>query len=150
MIPRINEHAGKVVEVHGDKHPEIHIIAETWRALSESLAMHTQKEELMLFPYIKRLVRAHREGSSVQKPVFDSAESLIRTMEDEHDSAGATLGKIEELSNGFTPPEDACNTFKTLYGYFREFNLRTKKHVHLENNILFPKTIRLEKEMMRR
>ena len=147
MLPQITEFAEKVAEVHGENHPETRTIAETWRELAGSLAMHTQKEELLLFPYIKQLVQVRKEGGTVRKPVFDSAETLIRTMVEEHDAAGGGLGEIERLSGGFMPPEDACNTFKTLYAWLRDFDEQTKKHVHLENNILYPKALRLEKEI---
>lgn len=107
-----------------------------------------QKEELLLFPYIKRLVHSQAEDDIPPIPPFGSARQLIEAMEAEHDETGDALHKIATLSNSYTPPEDACPTFQTLYALLKEFDATTKKHIHLENNVLFPKTIELE-EMLR-
>jgi regulator of cell morphogenesis and NO signaling len=140
MLPRVMDFANKVAEVHGNKHPETHLIAQKWHALGEEMTTHMQKEEKVLFPYIKRLVR----GNNEIQPPFGSARQLIEEMEAEHESVGDCLAEIETLSQGFTPPQDACNTYRALYAYLKEFSQTTKKHVHLENNILFPKLACLE------
>lgn len=108
-----------------------------------------QKEELLLFPYIKRLVQGQKEGHPPAVPPFGSVRELIQKMEDEHEATGNHLAQIETLSNGFSPPQDACNTYRALYAYLAEFDASTKKHVHLENSILFPKTIDLEEQLRR-
>ena len=141
MLPSVMDFANKVAEVHGDKHPETLLIAQRWRELGEEMTAHLQKEEKVLFPYIKRLVQGKKNG----QPPFGSVRQIIQKMEAEHESVGECLAEIESLSQGFTPPQDACNTYRALYGYLAEFNENTKKHVHLENNILFPKAIHLEK-----
>lgn len=148
MIPRIAAMVEAVVAVHVEQHPELHAINANWQAVSGELVMHMQKEELMLFPYIKRLVRSEQEGTQIQPPKFGSAADLIQKMEDEHQSTGDQLRALEELSNGFTPPADACNTFEMLYFFLKEFQEKTIEHVHLENNILFPKAIALEAQLM--
>ena len=144
MIPRLSAMAKTVVEVHGEGHPELYTIGAIWQTISGELVMHMQKEELMLFPYIRRLVRSTQEGMLIQPPTFGSAAELIHLMEEEHQSAGDQLATLAELSSGFTPPVDACNTYQIFYTYLAEFQAMTKAHVHLENNILFPKTIALE------
>jgi regulator of cell morphogenesis and NO signaling len=141
MLPRVMEFANKVVEAHGDRHPETLLIAQKWRDLVADMTAHLQKEERVLFPYIKSLVQGKRDG----RLPLGSALQIIQVMEAEHESVGKCLAEIESLSQGFTPPQDACNTYRALYGYLAEFDQATKKHVHLENNILFPKAIRLEK-----
>lgn len=146
MTPVLREYAQTVKQVHGEQHPETITIAELFEKLSGELAMHTQKEELLLFPYIRRLLRAQAEGSRPVAPPFGSARELIAAMDAEHDETGDLLGRIEALSDRYTPPEDACNTYRVLYANLAAFDADTKKHIHLENNILFPKTVRLEEE----
>jgi regulator of cell morphogenesis and NO signaling len=147
MLPRITEYAATVVEVHGDAHPETRAIAAIWPQVKGELAMHMQKEELLLFPYIKRLVRHEAEGTVPPAPPFGSAEELVQQMEAEHDETGDALAEIEQLSDGYTIPDDACNTYRALYSFLKELDEATKKHVHLENNILFPKAIEMERSL---
>ncbi|MBP9501210.1 MAG: iron-sulfur cluster repair di-iron protein [Candidatus Promineofilum sp.] len=148
MLPRITEYVETVANVHGDTHPETRTIAALWPELKGELAMHMQKEELLLFPYVKRLVRSEAEGTSPAKPPFGSAKDLIEKMEAEHDDTGGVLLEMERVSDGYAPPEDACPTYRTLYAYLKEFDAATKKHVHMENNILFPRTIQLEQTLL--
>lgn len=143
-IPKITMMAEAVVAVHGAAHHELHAIDPHWRAISGELVMHMQKEELMLFSYIRRLVRSKQERTLVAPPRFGSVAALIQKMEDEHESTGDGLGAIEELSHGFTPPADAYKTFEMLCFFLEEFQEKTIDHVHLENNILFLKAIALE------
>lgn len=144
MLPQLSDYIETVVNVHGETHPETRTIAALWPAVRGELAQHMQKEELLLFPYIKRLVRSQTEGSVPPVPPFASARELVETMEAEHDETGDALHEIAVLSNNYTPPEDACPTFQTLYALLKEFDAATKKHIHLENNILFPQAIELE------
>lgn len=148
MIPKIAAMVEAVVAVHAEEHPELHAIEANWRAVSGELVMHMQKEELMLFPYIRRLVYSEQEDTQPPQPKFGSAADLIQKMEDEHQSTGDQLEALETLSNGFTPPPDACNTFEMLYFCLKEFQAKTIEHVHLENNILFPKAIALEAQLV--
>ena len=148
MLPQLSETIETVASAHGESHPETRIIAALWPEVRGELAQHMQKEELLLFPYIKRLVRAQAEDVMPTVPPFGSARVLIEAMEAEHDETGDALHQIDALSNNYTPPEDACPTFQTLYALLKEFDAATKKHIHLENNILFPQTIELE-EMIR-
>jgi regulator of cell morphogenesis and NO signaling len=148
MIPVISLHADKVASVHGNNHPETLRIADLFLAVREELEMHMMKEERILFPYIKELHAAKENNIKLTPPPFGSIQNPIRMMEYEHTSAGDTLYQIRDLSNNYSHPEDACNTFKALYSELKEFEADLHKHIHLENNILFPKSIKLETELM--
>jgi regulator of cell morphogenesis and NO signaling len=147
MIPVISLHADKVASVHGKNHPETIRIADLFLAVREELQNHMMKEERMLFPYIKLLYSAKKNNQQAIPPPFGTIRNPIRMMEAEHESAGDAIRKIKELSNKFSAPADACNTFKALYSELKEFEEDLHKHIHLENNILFPKSIEIEKEM---
>jgi len=144
MIPVISLHADKVASVHGKNHPETLRIADLFLAVREELEMHMMKEERILFPQIKQMVLTEKENSKYFDPPFGPIQNPIRMMEYEHTSAGDALNQIRELSNNYSHPEDACNTFKALYSELKEFEEDLHKHIHLENNILFPKSIELE------
>jgi len=147
-LPEIESLAAKVAEAHGEAHPETREIADLWPTLYNEMSDHTQKEELLLFPYIKELVQARDAGDTVAAPKFGSAQALVEEMEAEHDGTGGHLARIEALSNGHTPPSDACESFRALYQQIRAFDADTKKHIHLENNLLFPKTLQLERQLL--
>lgn len=144
MIPIISLHADKVASVHGKNHPETLRIADLFLAVREELEMHMMKEERILFPQIKQIVLTQKENSQYFPPAFGTIQNPIRMMEFEHTSAGDAMNQIRELSKNYSPPEDSCNTFKALYSELKEFEEDLHKHIHLENNILFPKSIELE------
>jgi len=108
---------------------------------------HMVKEEQILFPYIKLLVKAAKTGEK-PSPAFGSVENPVHMMEEEHDAAGAIMKQIRELSSDYQPPEGACNTYRVLYAMLEEFEENLHAHVHLENNILFPKAIAKEEEVV--
>ncbi|MFP5471300.1 MAG: iron-sulfur cluster repair di-iron protein [Bacteroidia bacterium] len=147
-LPMLYEFSTKVARVHGDRHPEVMDIADYFDAVAEELKMHMHKEEMILFPYIKQLVAAKKNNTSVQAPAFGTIENPIKMMESEHISAGGNMSEINRLSNGFTPPEGACSSYRVLFAKLEEFEKDLHQHIHLENNILFPKAIQLEKELM--
>lgn len=144
MLAQIGNYANTVAHAHGPAHPETVTIAALWQQLQATLTAHLQDEEQLLFPYIKQLAQRRAEGGSLTPPAFGSAQALITKMGVEHEEAGDVLGELERLSHGYTVPADGCNTYRALYGFMSEFEVTTKKHIHLENNILFPKTIALE------
>ena len=146
-LPQLLEYGRKVARVHGHAYPETIEIADKLELLSEELFAHLRKEELILFPYVKELWKAKEAGGTVAAPPFQSARNPIRVMETEHEFAGTTMAEIRELSNGFTPPEGACNTYRVLYALLAEFEEDLHQHVHLENNILFPQAVELEQEV---
>lgn len=143
-IPLITQYAEKVAKVHGGHNPENIEIRDLFRAVAEELTMHMHKEEYILFPFIKKMAEAKREGMPMPRPPFGTVQNPIRMMEHEHENAGDILKKIAELSNGYQPPLHACNTYRVLYAKLQEFENDLHQHVHLENNILFPKAIQME------
>jgi regulator of cell morphogenesis and NO signaling len=102
------------------------------------------KEEMVLFPYIERLERETGAGKPAPVAPFGSINNPIRMMELEHETAGSALEQIRTLTSAYTPPEEACFSYKTLYSALKEFEADLHEHVHLENNILFPRAIALE------
>jgi regulator of cell morphogenesis and NO signaling len=140
------QYAAKVAKVHGHHYTEVVEINKLFIEVAQELAAHMKKEELILFPFIKQLVKADKEGLKVNQPHFGTVNNPIAMMEEEHENAGDIFKDIKKLSNNFTPPEGACNTFKALYAKLDEFEQDLHQHIHLENNILFPKAILLEKK----
>jgi regulator of cell morphogenesis and NO signaling len=140
-------YAEKVAKVHGHHYKEVVEIDRLFQLASKELAAHMKKEELILFPFIKQLSKAEKEGTTPPVPHFGDIENPIHMMEDEHEEVGAIFKEIAELSNNYTPPEGACNTFKALYDKLNEFEQDLHKHIHLENNILHPKAIEMAKKL---
>ncbi len=140
----IDAYATKVAKVHGEHHPAVIKIKELFELVAHDLSSHMKKEELLLFPYIKRLVAANRENIKIDKAQFGSVNNPINMMEEEHEIVGNLLKEIAVLSNNYNPPAWACNTFKALYAKLDEFEQDLHIHIHLENNILFPKAIAME------
>ncbi len=144
----ITEFAEKVARVHGNHSPETKDIAKLWKEVVEELTIHMKKEELVLFPYIKNMERySIAELKKFHSSHFGTVKNPIRMMEQEHDSAGSLMKSIQALSNNFTPPDYACNTYRVLYAKLKEFQNDLFQHIHLENNILFPKAILLEESL---
>lgn len=146
-IPMILEYAKKVAKVHGAHYTEVIEIYALFKEVSLELRTHMRKEEAILFPWVKLLLKAEGEDNELPTPIFGTVHNPVRTMMMEHDSAGDVFKKIAELSNNYTPPEGACNTFKALYSKLQEFEEDLHLHIHLENNILFPKAVLLEKSV---
>lgn len=143
-LPRLQQLLNKVVSVHGKNHPELGQIQQIFQGMSAELGSHLMKEENILFPYIVALENAVNNGSLKPRPAFGTVSNPVHMMELEHDSAGAALKCISELSANYTPPEDGCFSYKTLYSALHEFEGDLHQHVHLENNILFPRAIAME------
>lgn len=143
-IPLLIQYANKVAKVHGHHYTEVVEINNLFTEVANELAAHMKKEELILFPFIKQLVKAKKEGATAPKPHFGTVKNPIQMMENEHENAGNIFKEIARLTNNYNPPEGACNTFKALYAKLDEFEQDLHQHIHLENNILFPKAIRLE------
>jgi regulator of cell morphogenesis and NO signaling len=145
-IPRLKHLMVKVVAVHGDGHPELVGVQRTFAALADELTAHMMKEEVVLFPYIERLEMATSAGLPVPQAPFGSISNPVRMMEMEHASAGGALEEMRTLTSTYTPPESACFSYKTLYSALKEFEADLHQHIHLENNVLFPRAIALEGE----
>ncbi len=147
-IPQILPLAQKVADVHGEHHPEVIQINELFNDLADELLSHMQKEEQILFPYIKKLVVDESAGKCSDPSCFGTVLGPISVMEQEHENAGVILKQLYHLSDGYIPPEDACNTFRVLFGKLQEFENDLHRHIHLENNILFPKAIEMEQTIL--
>tara|TARA_R110002124_G_scaffold89692_1_gene229310 strand:+ start:38439 stop:39134 length:696 start_codon:yes stop_codon:yes gene_type:complete len=139
MLPELNFYAEKVARVHGESHPELLDILEKVKLLSYELVDHLEKEETDLFPQIKGLVQQQKAGVVKQ--------TLLEILESEHEKAGELMAEIESLTNNFTPPESACASYRVLFQNLEGFQKDLHKHVHLENNILFPKALELEQRL---
>lgn len=146
-LPVIKSHLGKVVNAHGKAHPEMKQIAEFFEEVADEMTLHMQKEEMMLFPYIRDMVHAKMEPEAAAPPAFKTVRNPISVMEFEHERAGKMLESIRTLSGGYQAPADACTTFRLCLAELDEFERDLHKHVHLENNILFPKAVNLEEEL---
>ncbi len=137
--PRLLALLQKVQETHGASHRELQPIEEAFDALARELEVHMFKEEKILFPYVQRL-----EAGSATRPPFGTVANPIRMMVAEHDSAGELLKRIRSASGNFVTPHDVCPTYEVLYRGLEEFERDLHRHVHLENNILFPRAVKLE------
>lgn len=143
-VARLRPLAAKVATRHGENHPELILIRETFDELADDLLPHMQKEEMVLFPYIERLAAAADIGQAAPVPPFGTVRNPIRMMMFEHDRAGDLLKSLRQLSNDFTAPGDSCPSYKGLYAGLEDLERDLHRHVHLENNILFPKAAELE------
>lgn len=145
--PDLRMYADKVAKVHGGSHPELERINQLTQAVCDELETHLIKEENVLFPFIKEMVKAKSNGMGLTNAGLDSVQAPIKMMEIEHETAGNWLEEIKELSNNYTLPSDACASYTVLYKTLEEFTDDLHTHIHLENNILFPKALQLEKEL---
>jgi regulator of cell morphogenesis and NO signaling len=143
-VPRLDALAAKVVSVHGKNHPELLETQKVFRGLGAEMFAHMMKEENILFPYIARMEQAIQSGRPAARPPFGSVGNPIHMMMMEHDSAGDALRQLRQLTSDYTPPADGCISYKTLYTAIDDFEKDLHQHIHLENNILFPRAIAME------
>lgn len=137
----------KIVRVHGDRHPELHEVLDLFTASVEDLLEHMDKEEGILFPHIRNMVDAKSKGSSVSAP-FGTVQNPIKVMMAEHDNEGERFRKIADLTDNYTVPADGCTTYRVTFSMLSEYEDDLHLHIHLENNILFPKSIELEEQFV--
>ena len=135
----------KVCSVHGKNHPELLQVRDSFQGLVQELTMHMMKEERVLFPHIVRMEESVIQKEPVLPPPFGSVQNPVTMMMHEHDSAGEALRSMRKGSADYTPPGDACISFQTLYKALADFEADLHQHIHLENNILFPRAIAMEK-----
>jgi regulator of cell morphogenesis and NO signaling len=138
-LPRLQEMLRKVARVHGDRYPWMRQVVEVFEPFSAEMLQHMAKEEEVLFPLIRRLEAGESAASGPGK-----VRSSIQVMEHEHDSAGAALARMRELTGDYEPPMDACNTFRASLDGLAELERDTHQHVHKENNVLFPRALERE------
>jgi regulator of cell morphogenesis and NO signaling len=148
-IAEIKPYLAKIVQVHGKQHPELVEIQELFLASAGELAQHMKKEELILFPYIAKMVQAKLSGQTLTPPNFQTVENPIAMMHHEHNAEGERFRRIAELTNKYSPPADACNTYRVTFALLQEFEADLHKHIHLENNVLFPEALALQDEVMK-
>ncbi len=141
-MPQILSYLQKVASKHGERHPEMLKVLELFAAVSEEMEQHMQKEEQILFPRIVEMEKWVAEGNEIRIN-HNYLQAPIHMMEAEHDHAGTMLAEINKLTNNYNPPADACTTFKLSFAALQAFEMDLHQHVHLENNILFPKALQL-------
>lgn len=149
-IARLGKLLDKVVAVHGENHPELRQVQNVFYALSQDLMPHLMKEEQVLFPFIDRLEKAVASQMPVPMSCFGTVANPIRMMEFEHDQAGDLLKEMRRVTSDFTVPEDGCFSYQALYNGLKGFEADLHQHIHLENNILFPKAKQLEDQVFGR
>jgi regulator of cell morphogenesis and NO signaling len=142
-MPTIRRYLARLVEVHGARHPELARVAAYFDMVVGDLAQHLLKEEQVLFPYVRELAMTAAGGRHVPSP-FGTVENPIRMMEREHREVADELRTIRELTHGYVAPDDGCATYAACMEELQRFELDLHRHVHLENNVLFPKAIALE------
>jgi regulator of cell morphogenesis and NO signaling len=142
-LPRLEFLTDKVARAHGERHPELHQVRDIFAEFKAELDSHMVKEEHILFPMCRKL------DTATEMPSFHcgSIANPIRVMESEHDSAGDALAALRELTHDFTPPADACNTYRVMLDSLRMLEADMHQHVHKENNILFPRAVATEAEL---
>ena len=143
-IPRILALLEKVCAAHGGNHPELFDVRETFHALAQELGPHLMKEETILFPYVHKLEAAASGHGAAGRAPFGSVRNPISMMEHEHDNAGNALRDLRERSGGYAAPPDACASYAALYQALAAFEKDLHQHIHLENNILFPRAVAIE------
>ena len=146
-LPELTGYATKVASVHGQQHPELYKIKTLVDEINAELSAHMIKEEKILFPYIKALVSAQSNEQVPQAAHFGTVKNPINMMEMEHELVGKNKEEIRVLSNNYTVPEDGCASYSLLFNMLDEFENDLHLHIHLENNILFPKALDLEKKL---
>lgn len=147
-IPSLIAHTRKVSYVHGERHPEIKKVADIFSIVADEMMSHMHKEERILFPYIVALFNSSKDKTSIPHAPFGSVRNPIAMMEQEHESAGSLMHEIRELTKNYIAPDDACTTYCVTLQGLEEFEHDLHQHVHLENNILFPKAAKLEQELI--
>lgn len=140
LLPQITAYTQKISVVHGDNHPELQEIEQLFAQINTELIQHLQKEEEVLFPAIKMQFKLDNAEAKA------SIQSEIARMTKEHEFAGGAMDKINVLSKGYQLPADGCNTYKVAYKLLEEFEDDLHVHVHLENNILYPKALALTQQ----
>ena len=146
-MPLILSYLEKVRVKHGSQHAELQKISALFLDFSYEMTRHMNNEETILFPRIKQLEQYGFGTVLYDINYFENLIILITGMEDEHEDAGNIMAEIRKLTNNYMPPADACTTFKLLYASLQAFEIDLHHHVHLENSILFPKALDLEKEL---
>lgn len=142
-LPSLAAHTQKLAAVHGSRHPELHDVARLTQDVASEMSVHMAKEEQVLFPYIAAAAQAARDRMPAPRAPFGPIDNPIRMMEQDHDATGAAMARIRELTKNYLVPEDGCATYRLCLQELEAFEQDLHAHVHLENNILFPKARKL-------
>jgi regulator of cell morphogenesis and NO signaling len=148
-MERLQSLTDKVLSAHGGNHPELKHLSELWLQLCADLKPHMFKEEQILFPYILAMAEAAGRNQAGPFAPFGTVNNPIRMMMREHDAAGQLLRELRALTSDYSVPPDACISYQTLYQALENFEQDLHQHIHLENNILFPKALELENALNR-
>lgn len=143
-IPVLLKYVEKLCAVHGGRHPELNLVEMEMKGCADAMAAHMRKEEVVLFPFIRRMERAIAMGEALPEIPFGTVGNPIGMMEQEHSAEGERLQRIAKLTNGHENPPDGCATYAAAMSLLKEFESDLHLHVHLENNILFPKAMAME------
>jgi regulator of cell morphogenesis and NO signaling len=146
-IPFLQQKLQKLCDVHGENHRELHEIKVLFNGAAENLSAHMKKEELILFPYIHRMVEFNKEGLP-ENAEFGDLKKIIDEMNEEHQTEGERFEKISSLTSSYSCPPDGCGTYQVTFKTLGEFENDLHRHIHLENNILFKKAIILENKLL--
>lgn len=137
-IPDLLQYTEKIARVHREHHPELSEVAGLFRKVSDELLPHMKKEEEILFPAIKRM--------SSEVDAKATVRTELKTLTEEHEAAGSAMDRINEITGNYKVPEDACNTYRITLDLLEKFEDDLHTHVHLENNILFPKSLKISNQ----
>ena len=143
ILPYLN----KIVSVHGSRHPELYDVQKQFKESVGELTSHMKKEEMILFPFVRKMMQTN-PSTTPAVAGFGTVQNPIAVMMQEHEVEGDRFRKIAELTNNYTPPVDACNTYIVTFALLKEFEEELHLHIHLENNILFPKAVELEESLV--
>lgn len=143
--PRLQQLFAKVVAKHGETHRELPEAQRVFESLISELAVHMMKEEHILFPYVVLMEEAVLQGEPVPPAMFGTVRNPVQMMMNEHDNAGELLREIRSYTAELTAPEDACTSFRALYQGLAAFEADLHQHIHLENNVLFPRALEIER-----
>jgi regulator of cell morphogenesis and NO signaling len=145
-LPRLSDLAERVMTVHGDRHPELADVRDTFEVLRADLEPHLDREEQILFPLVREIDAALHSDNAANGEL----ENAVSVLEDDHEQVGDLLARLRELTNSFTTPADGCASYRSLYDGLHRLADDTHLHVHKENNILFPAAIDRERELRER
>lgn len=148
QIPLLKAYLEKISNVHGSRHPELLEIKALFDECAIELTSHMKKEEMVLFPFVRKMVSAKQSADANLSVPFGTVQNPISMMMHEHDAEGERFRKIAQLSNQYALPADGCNTYKVAMDSLKAFENDLHVHIHLENNILFPKAIVLEEDLV--
>ncbi|MEB2785335.1 iron-sulfur cluster repair di-iron protein [Algoriphagus persicinus] len=143
-IPLILKFLKRVVKVHSAHEPNLKKIKALFEDSTEDLQRHLEQEELIIFPFIRKISSYPERENLLFSPSYKKIRELIYQLMAEHEQEGACLEEIRKLSDDYTPPAYACNTYKVAFALLQEFDMSMQKHMHLERNILFPEALALE------